>query len=101
MLMRLSSHEQDIIVTSVRKYIAEDAQVWLFGSRCDDNKSGGDIDLYIESNPFPNPLESRIYLKIALQDQLGYQKFDLVYHDRSLPLQPIHDIAKTEGTLLV
>lgn len=99
--MRLSKHEQAVILTNVHKYIAADAQVWLFGSRCDDNKAGGDIDLYIESDPISKPLESRIYLKIALQDELGYQKFDLVYHDRSLELQPIHQIAKAEGIELV
>lgn len=98
--MRLSSQERDIIVTNVHKYIAEDAKVWLFGSRCDDSKSGGDIDLYIESDPITKPLESRIYLKIALQDALGYQKIDLVYHDREREMQPIHEIAKTEGILL-
>lgn len=98
--MRLSNHERDVIVENVHKFIAADAEVWLFGSRCDDAKSGGDIDLYIESDPISKPLESRIYLKIALQDALGYQKFDLVYHDRQLPLQPIHEIAKAEGILL-
>lgn len=98
--MRLSNQERDIIVTNVHKYIADDAKVWLFGSRCDDAKSGGDIDLYIESDPINKPLESRIYLKIALQDALGYQKIDLVYHDRERELQPIHEIAKAEGIML-
>ncbi len=54
--MRLSSQEQDIIVTNVHQYNASDAKVWLFGSRCDDSKSGGDIDLYIESDPINKPL---------------------------------------------
>ena len=36
-----------------------------------------------------------------LQDcLLGEQKIVLVYHDLSLPIQPIHEIAKTEGILL-
>ncbi|WP_185826938.1 hypothetical protein [Shewanella canadensis] len=39
-------------------------------------------------------------IKIALQDLLGEQKIDLVYHDLSLPIQPIHEIAKTEEVLL-
>lgn len=92
---------QSIIVILLYKYFAVDADTWIFGSRCDDNKAGGDIDLFIESDSISKPLESRIYLKIALQDELGYQKFDLVYHDSSLELQPTHQIAKAKGIELV
>ncbi|NRA72615.1 MAG: nucleotidyltransferase domain-containing protein [Gammaproteobacteria bacterium] len=92
--------ERFLIVEKVKKNIADDADVWLFGSRCDDAKKGGDIDLYIESNPLENPYMSRIYLKLALEDVLGFQKIDLVYHDRQKELLPIHVIAKSEGILL-
>jgi len=98
--MRITEQERCSIVEKVKEYIAVDAQVWLFGSRCDDAKKGGDIDLYIESDPLDNPFMARVYLKLALEDVLGYQKIDLVYHDRQLALQPIHDIARSEGVLL-
>lgn len=93
--MRLSEREIISIVDAVKLHFSSTAKVWLFGSRCD-NKRGGDID----RQDIDNPLHKRILLKIALQDLLGEQKIDLVYHDLSLPIQPIHEIAKTEGILL-
>jgi len=98
--MRISNNERRCIVDSVARHIADNAKVWLFGSRCDDNKYGGDIDLYIESDKIDDPFMARIHFKIALEDALGFQKFDLVYHQRQKPLQPIHEIAKSEGVLL-
>jgi predicted nucleotidyltransferase len=107
MLMRLSEREIISIVDPVKLHFSSSAKVWLFGSRCNDNKRGGDIDLYLEGQrakgkgqDIDSPLHKRILLKIALQDLLGEQKIDLVYHDLSLPIQPIHEIAKTEGILL-
>lgn len=52
--MRLSKHEQTVILTNVHKYIAADAQVWLFGTNCDDNKASGDIDLYMKATRLAN-----------------------------------------------
>jgi len=37
------------IRTAVAETFGEDANIWLFGSRVDDNKRGGDIDLLIET----------------------------------------------------
>lgn len=98
--MRLSKPDQKVIVDSVKMFFPDDVKVWLFGSRVDDNKRGGDIDLYLEGTGIEQPLKKRILLKIALQDQLGEQKIDLVFHDMTLPMQPIHEIAKSEGVLL-
>jgi len=98
--MRISEFERRCIVEQVTQHIAPNAKVWLFGSRCDDNKKGGDIDLYIESDVINDPFMARIHLKLALEDALGFQKFDLVYHQRQKILQPIHQIAKSEGVLL-
>jgi len=47
--MRLTNKEIDTIKNSVLALDA-DTRVYLFGSRIDDAKRGGDIDLLIESN---------------------------------------------------
>ena len=48
--MRLTLNYRDIIVTTAKQMLGDDAMVWLFGSRTDDTQKGGDIDLYIETN---------------------------------------------------
>ena len=39
--------QQTAIRTTVAETFGEEANIWLFGSRVDDNKRGGDIDLLI------------------------------------------------------
>jgi uncharacterized protein len=46
--MRLTDRERNNIVSAVHHYDAQ-AQVYLFGSRVDDAKRGGDIDLLVRS----------------------------------------------------
>ena len=47
--MRLSKKELETIKNSIKDTFG-DAVVYLFGSRVDDSKTGGDIDLYIISS---------------------------------------------------
>ena len=49
--MRLTSSQQQIIREASLKRFGVSAR--LFGSRVDDSKRGGDIDLYIEANLSP------------------------------------------------
>ncbi len=48
--MRLSKLQIDIINKLARKYFGQETTVSLFGSRTDDRKKGGDIDLLIKNN---------------------------------------------------
>jgi len=79
--MRLTHSEQKII----KKYfkdIFNKGQLYLFGSRVDDNKKGGDIDLYIISNEDNLSTEMLFNKKLEflskLQLALGEQKIDLI-----------------------
>jgi predicted nucleotidyltransferase len=79
--MRLSVREKDAILVSVRRF-DEAAQVFLFGSRAEDSKKGGDIDLLIVSERISRTDRSRI--RNAICDAIGEQKIDLlVTHDAS------------------
>ena len=73
--MRLTNKEIDTIKNSVLALDA-DTRVYLFGSRIDDAKRGGDIDLLIESNI----LTKQDLRKIRWQffGVFGEQKMDLV-----------------------
>lgn len=74
--MRLSTKETNIIKTKVENIFGE-AVIYLFGSRLDDNKKGGDIDLYIVSKLSTNLFQKKIKLKTILEDLL-FKPVDIV-----------------------
>ena len=74
--------EKEIISIKKKfKEIFNDGDIYLFGSRVDDNKRGGDIDLFIS---LPYLLETKEFLskksqfRLALYDEIGEQKIDIV-----------------------
>ena len=85
--LRLSPFERDGIRHAVARACEETGTAWrrisLFGSRTDPGRRGGDIDLLIEIDPrHPadlNRLTQR--LRIALEDEIGAQRVDLVVDD--------------------
>jgi len=46
--LRITEYEKDAIIEAITA-IDPNAKVWLFGSRVDDDKKGGDIDIGILS----------------------------------------------------
>ena len=48
--MRLTEAQVKTIQDNFSVSFMEGDKIWLFGSRVDDSKKGGDIDLYIETN---------------------------------------------------
>jgi len=102
--MRITPFQQQAILNAAKLCFGQDAQVWLFGSRVDENKRGGDIDLFIRP-----PLD-RAYsaielftLKIQflgyLEQALGERKIDVVIAN-STSSQTIERIAETTGVKL-
>ncbi|MFO7446750.1 MAG: nucleotidyltransferase domain-containing protein [Ignavibacteriaceae bacterium] len=73
--MRLKDHEITAIKETVKKYDGS-AEVFLYGSRADDTKKGGDIDILIISDKIK--LDEKIKIKIELYGKIGEQKIDLV-----------------------
>jgi uncharacterized protein len=93
--MRLTSAE----TVSIKKIFSEldsEALVYLYGSRADDSKKGGDIDLLVLSQKITE--NDRRNIKLQLYDALGEQKIDLlIAQDASLPFVRI---ALQSGVLL-
>ena len=73
--MRLSSQERHSIVTAIRS-LDPDAGILLFGSRADDSKRGGDIDLLILSHRIGSAEKRHIRRKIC--EEIGDQRIDIV-----------------------
>jgi hypothetical protein len=101
--MRLSPTQIDTIRDTARRCFGEDAEVWLFGSRVDDTRRGGDIDLYIETD-LGTPDEcwnaERRFLA-GLYLALGEQKIDVVVKRRGDARQrPIFEVARAQGVQL-
>lgn len=73
--MRLSSLERSIIKNAILK-LDPQAQVFLFGSRVDDRKKGGDIDILIFSSILNISDKAKILNDIF--KNLEEQKIDIV-----------------------
>ncbi len=87
-------------VHAIRQTLAEvdpDGRIWLFGSRADDARRGGDIDVYLEASR-PLNLKTRLMLEYRLAALCG-AKVDLLVRNPGQPEQPIHVIAR-EGVPL-
>jgi predicted nucleotidyltransferase len=101
--MRLTTIQKQTINDNARRYFGEATHVWLFGSRVDDNKRGGDIDLYIE----PENKEvatlglAKLHFLRALHSRLGAQKIDVVLRYTDVTVLPIYQIAKETGIQLI
>lgn len=97
--MRLTPFQQQTICQNARHYFGDMTHVWLFGSRIDDTKRGGDIDLYIEPENQDVSLLALAKLQFlrALHSKLGEQKIDVVLRSANAKSLPIYQIAKETG----
>jgi predicted nucleotidyltransferase len=78
--------------------------LWLFGSRADDAKRGGDIDLYVETQEtdMDRLYDKKVRFVSDMWNQMGEQKIDVIINALFNPTSlPIYKIAKETGILLV
>lgn len=94
--MRLTPSQTQLIGERIRLHFGAQAKIWLFGSRVDDGKRGGDVDLYVETD-YPELLPE-LRCKISLEEALDLH-VDLVIKKPG-DNHPIHQIAKAEGVRL-
>ena len=74
--MRLSNQVIQYIKTHLKR-IEPESQVYIFGSRADDNAKGGDIDILWLTNEAMSKRTIRIF-KIGFYKRFGWQKIDVV-----------------------
>lgn len=100
--MRLTSKQVELIKTVINRYFGDDSLLVLFGSRVDDSKKGGDIDLYVECENVSaeQVVDAKLNALVELKLGLGDQKIDLVVNNKKGPVLPIYTIAKSQGIIL-
>ncbi len=102
--MRLTDVQAQQIRDSAAKYFGMDTRVWLFGSRTDPQRRGGDIDLYIEPaiQTADEIVDAKLRLLRELHAVLGEQKIDVIIRRDAFKSElPIHRIARETGIRLL
>ena len=101
--MRLNPHQRQTIKQAAHTCFGADATVRLFGSRIDDRKRGGDIDLLISTSlTDPDAIaHAEIAFQVWVQQVLGEQRIDvLVDYPSQRVRPPIFAIADQTGIRL-
>jgi uncharacterized protein len=102
--MRLTNKEIDSIKIAFQKHFAPGDHLWLFGSRADDTKRGGDIDLYIETEEpeLRTALKKKTAFITDLWTSIGEQRIDVVIHQLKRDHNElIYKVARETGIQLI
>lgn len=94
--MRLTDTELNVLREELRA-VDPSGRAYLFGSRIDDGRRGGDIDVFFEVSRQLD-LKSALALEYRLISRCG-EKVDLIVRNPGQPEQPIYAIAR-QGVLL-
>lgn len=102
--MRLTPQQRDAIDQAARDCFMAGTRVRLFGSRLDDARRGGDIDLLVETPVQLSPgdqVEQRNRFLTRLYRRLGEQKIDVLIVPAGLPDErPVIQAARREGRVI-
>lgn len=99
--MRLTPDQVQAIRYAATQAFGADVGVWLFGSRADDHKKGGDIDLLVHPSmsAMDHVLMRKINMMIQIEQLIGEQKIDIVV-EAPFDTRPIVKIAHDTGVRL-
>lgn len=97
--MRISSEIKDLLLAAAKKFFGDDCKVYLFGSRVDDRKNGGDIDIYVETTREVS-FQTEIEFLIEIELKITTRHIDLVLQSPGKKNRKIFETAKNTGVLL-
>lgn len=98
--MRLEPEEIAAIKAAARQAFGVDAVVRLFGSRADDARVGGDIDLHVEIAPDIDAWDAQTVFENSLFARIEQQRVDVIVTKRGEAARGIDLIALRDGILL-
>jgi len=92
--MRLSKRMQDLIVEGIRRSFG-DVNIYLFGSRTDEGKKGGDIDIALALDINKNEFRTKKIQFKKYLFQKGYDlKIDLLQWNKNIDNLLLSEIEK-------
>ena len=97
--MRLTRQQAEAIRQAAHQAFGVGTDVWLFGSRVDDSKRGGDIDLLLRPQQPDQAMTRKLKLLRLLEQQLGERKIDILIETPDDP-RPIVRVAHETGVRL-
>ena len=101
--MRVTEEERHVLLDEAQKAFGADSKVFLFGSRVDDARRGGDIDLPVETGKMGHAtvFEAQLWFLARIKLALGEQKICVLvdYPDRKSRSEILR-IARAQGATL-
>ena len=96
--MRLDSKEIETVRTLVEAIVGKGSKVRVFGSRLNDSKRGGDLDLLVESD---DPVDAirRADLKLDLEEKLDLP-LDIIFLEKDKKRSAFQELAYARSGLL-
>ena len=101
--MRLTPREIEVLKDVATEVFGPQARLFLFGSRLDDARRGGDIDLYVTgfTRPVAEQLDAKLQFLVKAKARLGEQRIDIVFAaGPGESLTPIQQMAEKTGVPL-
>ena len=95
--MRLTQQDVATIKSILTAILGTDLRIWLFGSRVDDSKAGGDTDLFVDTDK-PTSLMDIVTCRLRLKEYFD-MKIDLLVKRPGIE-KPIYQIARETGIIL-
>ena len=96
--MRLDSKEIETVRTMVELIVGKGSNVRVFGSRLNDSKRGGDLDLLVESDEPVNAMR-RADLKLDLEEKLELS-VDIIFLEKGKKRSAFQELAYSRSGLL-
>lgn len=99
--MRLTRDQITAIRLAAEESFGEGSQVWLFGSRVDDRRRGGDIDLLVQpaQTACASDFKRKVRFLGRLERSLGERKVDMLIETAG-DCRPIIRLAHETGVRL-
>lgn len=103
-IVRLPTLDIAAIECTFRDNWLPNDSIWIFGSRADLSRKGGDIDIYIETHAktVEQAFNMQQQFTLELINKIGEQKVDVVLNMLNFPENlPIYEVAKNEGVKIL